>query len=151
MFFKRDTLIVMGQLLLIVLLALVFSTTELSPLNNYVIESVEGFQRRGGRLEYTEVSQPNTPKDDVYANTLINPDKSECKKVSGFSKNGIFCTPNSQPENIDIYSQAKGDINCNGLGYFNSKGPLCMDDKMKNMLSTRGANAVGGNGQIGSA
>jgi len=142
MFLKRETLIVIGQLFLIVILSLVFSTTSLSPLNN---NGIEGFSP----LEYTGVSAPTIAKDDVSSLNLVTQELSECKKVDGFS--GVFCTPTSKPENIDIYSQAKGDIKCDGLGYFNSRGSLCMDENMKRMLSTRGANAVGGNGQIGSA
>jgi hypothetical protein len=144
--FKRDTIIVLAQLLVIVLLSLWFSTTGIAPLMNNVVHS-EGFTS----LEYTGVSEPKLAKDDLYALKSINPDTSECKKVGGFNGFGVFCTPSSKPENIDIYSQAKGDINCKGLGYFNSKGPLCLSDDMKRMLSTRGANATGGNGQIGSA
>lgn len=144
MFLKSETLIVIGQLFLIVILSLVFSTTSLSPLNN---NGLEGFTP----LEYTHVSAPTIAKDDINSLNLISKELSECKKVDGFSRNGIFCTPSSKPENVDIYSQAKGDLKCEGLGYFNSRGSLCMDENMKRMLSTRGANAVGGNGQIGSS
>ena len=142
MFLKNETIVVIGQLFFIVILSLIFSSTALSPLNN---NGLEGFH--SSSLEYTNVLSPNKPSDDVYG---LN-DNMECKKVSGFTKNGIFCTPLSKPESIDIFSKAKGDISCDGLGYFNSRGSLCMDENMKRMLSTRGANAVGGNGQIGSA
>jgi hypothetical protein len=148
--FKRDTLIVLAQLIVILILALWFSTTGFAPIYNNVIEP-EGFHQMNTPLEYTGVSQPTSAKDDLHALNTINPDNSECKKVGGFDGFGVFCTPSGKPESIDIYSQAKGDINCNGLGYFNSKGPLCLTDDMKRMLSTRGANANGGNGQIGSA
>ena len=51
---------------------------------------------------------------------------------------------------IDIYSQAEGDLECgNSSGYHNSKGGLCLDKTMVNLLQTRGLNATGGNGQIG--
>jgi hypothetical protein len=149
--FKRDTIIVLVQLLLIVILALWASTTGIAPINNNIIEASEGFHPIGSSLEYTDVSEPTLAKDDTHALRSINPDMSECKKVNGFPGYGVFCTPASGPKAIDIYSQAKGDINCNGLGYFNSKGPLCMTDEMKLQLATRGSNAKGGNGQIGSA
>lgn len=147
--FKRDTIIVLAQLLLIVFLSLWASTTGIAPIINNVIEA-EGFHSMKPTLEYTEVSAPTVAKDDTYALRSINPDASECKKVDGFPGYGVFCTPTSESKYIDIYSQAKGDINCDGLGYYNSKGSLCMSDEMKNLLSTRGANAKGGNGQIGS-
>ena len=146
--FKRDTIIVLAQLLLIVFLSLWASTTGIAPIINNVIEA-EGFRSMKPTLEYTEVSAPTVAKDDTYALRSINPDASECKKVDGFPGYGVFCTPTSESKSIDIYSQAKGDINCDGLGYYNSKGSLCMSDEMKNLLSTRGANAKGGNGQIG--
>lgn len=146
MFLKNETIVVIGQLLFIVVLSLIFSSTALSPLNN---NGVEGFH--SSSLQYTNVLSPNTPTDDVYGLNEPVVDNLECKKVSGFTKNGVFCTPLSNPESIDIYSKAKGDIHCDGLGYFNSRGSLCMDENMKQMLATRGANANGGNGQIGSS
>jgi hypothetical protein len=147
MFFKKENLVVIGQLLFILILALIFSTTTLSPLNNNGIEGFSSYSSLG----YTGVSAPAVPKDDLTALNEFNKENVECKKVGGFSGYGVFCAPSSSPEQIDIFSQAKGDISCDGLGYFNSRGSLCLDENMKKMLSTRGANAVGGNGQIGSA
>ena len=145
MFFKKENLVVIGQLLFILVLALIFSTTTLSPLNN---NGIEGFS---SSLGYTGVVAPTEAKDDLTSLNEFNKDNDECKKVGGFSNYGVFCTPSSGSQSIDIFSQAKGDISCNGLGYFNSRGSLCLDENMKKMLSTRGTNAVGGNGQIGSA
>jgi hypothetical protein len=143
MFLKGETLIIIGQLIFIVILSLVLSKTSLSPLNN---NGIEGFS-----LEYTGVSAPTAAIDDVYALQKTSPDSSECKKVDGFPGYGVFCTPSSAPQTIDIFSQAKGDLTCESLGYSNSRGPICMDENMKRMLTTRGANATGGNSQIGSA
>jgi len=140
MFLKGETLIIIGQLIFIVILSVIFSTTSLSPLNN---NGLEGFS-----LEYTGVS---APIDDVYAVQKTSPESSECKKVDGFPGYGVFCSPSSAPQTIDIFSQAKGDVTCESLGYSNSRGPICMDENMKRMLTTRGANATGGNSQIGSA
>ena len=146
MFLKNETIVVIGQLFFIVILSLMFSSTVLSPLNN---NGLEGFH--SSSLEYTNILKSDIPADDVYGLNEPVLDNMDCKKVSGFTKNGVFCTPLSKPESIDIYSKAKGDISCDGLGYFNSRGSLCMDENMKRMLVTRGANAVGGNSQIGSA
>jgi hypothetical protein len=145
MFFKKETIVVICQLIFIVILSLIFSTTSLSPINN----GVEGFY--SSSLEYTDVSAPTIPKDDLYSLNSTTNNTSECKKVDGFPGHGVFCTPSSKPDNIDIYSQAKGDLACESLGYYNSRGQLCLDDNMKRMLYTRGANATGGNGQIGSS
>ena len=144
MFLKRETLIVIGQLLIILVLSLWLSTTSIAPIN---ANGIEGFSTLG----YTAVGQPMKATDDIYAVKTIIPDDSQCKKVNGFSKHGVFCTPYSQSEKLDIYSEAKGDITCDSMGLYNSKGPLCLDDNMKRMLQTRGANAQGGFGQIGSA
>jgi hypothetical protein len=146
MFLKTETIVVIGQLLFIVVLSLIFSSTALSPLNN---NGVEGFH--SSSLEYTNILSPNTPTDDVYGLNVPVNDNTDCKRVNGFSKNGVFCSPLSKPESIDIYSKAKGDLTCESLGLYNSKGQLCLDENMKRMLTTRGANAVGGNGQIGSS
>lgn len=146
MFLKTETIVVISQLFFIVILSLIFSSTTLSPLNN---NGLEGFH--SSSLEYTNILTPTIPSDDIYRLNEPVIDNIDCKKVSGFSKNGVFCSPLSKPERIDLYSQAKGDISCEGNGYFNSRGPICMDENMKRMLSSRGANAVGGNGQIGSS
>ena len=64
--------------------------------------------------------------------------------MSGFESAGLFCNPSSSfGEKLDIYSDAKGDVKCVGSGYHNSTGALCMDDKMKRQLMTRGNNASG--------
>jgi hypothetical protein len=54
-------------------------------------------------------------------------------------------------KSLDIYSQAKGDLNCQAGPYTNSMGYLCMDDNQKQALQTRGFNQTGGNMQIGQA
>jgi hypothetical protein len=142
MFLKNESFTIIGELLFIVILSLLFSATSLLPLKN----GKEGFSP----LEYTNNLTPSVASDDLFRLNSINDTGSECKKVAGFPGYGVFCNPSSKPNNIDVYSQAKGDISCDGAGYFNSRGSLCMDDNMKRMLYTRGANAVGGNGQIGS-
>jgi len=149
MFLKRETLIVISQLFIILLLALWLSTTSIAPAN---ANGMEGFhQMVSNPLEYTAVDVPTKALDDTYAIKSITPDNSQCKKVNGFPGYGVFCTPYTQSEKIDIYSEAKGDVSCESMGLYNSKGPLCLDDNMKRMLQTRGANAKGGFGQIGSA
>ena len=102
--FRRDTLIVIGQLFIILILALLFSNTCLSPLNN---NGIEGFyQMPTNRLEYTALGEPDKAFDDIYAVRKIDPDTSECKKVNGFPGYGVFCTPYSQSEKIDtIYKK----------------------------------------------
>jgi hypothetical protein len=149
MSFKTGTWTILVQLFIIVILALWLSTTPIAPIN---ASGREGFfQMSPYALEYTNVSQPNQATDDLYALRNIKPDNSQCKKVSGFPGYGVFCTPYTESEKVDIYSEAKGDLKCQDLGLYNSMGPLCLDANMKRMLQTRGMNAEGGFGQIGSA
>ena len=54
-------------------------------------------------------------------------------------------------KSLDIYSRAKGDLNCEAGPYTNSMGYLCMDDNQKQALQTRGYNQTGSNMQIGQA
>jgi len=145
MLIKGETFTIIGQLFVILILALWLSTTSIAPIN---ASGIEGFH--SGGLEYTTVGQPNRASDDLYALRAINPDAAQCKKVGGFNGYGVFCTPYTQPESIDIYSKATGNISSESVGLTNSKGPLQLDENMKRMLQTRGTNASGGFGQIGS-
>lgn len=148
MFLKRETFTIIGQLFIIVILALWLSTTSITPVN---ASGLEGFhQMSPSPLEYTTLQQPGKAVDDLYSLRALTPDTAQCKKVGGFDGYGVFCTPYTQSEKIDIFSEAKGSLTCENVGLYNSKGPLCLDDNMKRMLGTRGANAQGGFGQIGS-
>lgn len=86
---------------------------------------------------------------DSYTSHLINTESVDCKKVHGFD--GLFCKPYSADNQLDIYSQAKGDVSCIGSSssLSNSKGGLCLDAKQKSMLTTRGGNATGRGYEIG--
>ena len=50
---------------------------------------------------------------------------------------------------IDVYSQAQGSPTCAPNTYSNSMGYLCMDDKQKQLLTTRGGNSTGKDSEIG--
>ena len=106
----------------------------------------EGFSALG----YTPVNNPNDAYDDTLSVRQIQPKMLDCKKVSGFDGLGVFCTPTTPEYKVDIYSDAPGKIDCDGYGYSNSKGSLCMDSAMISQLQSRGGNATGGDGQIGS-
>jgi preprotein translocase subunit SecF len=54
-------------------------------------------------------------------------------------------------DQIDIYSTAKGNMSCEPNSYSNSTGYLCLDDKQKRLLMTRGMNQSGTTMQIGQA
>jgi hypothetical protein len=78
----------------------------------------------------------------------ITPTASQCYKVGGVS--GLVCSPDSTASNPkDIYSEAKGSVECHSYGLMNSKGYLCLNEEQKTLYTTRGGNAVGGGGDIG--
>jgi hypothetical protein len=121
------------------------SFSPYSPYRNYA--NYEGYQsltREAQSVNYTD-------KDNQDANAINESHVSQCVQLSGWKGNGVFCAPNGGLDKIDLYSQAKGDVSCNNKssGYHNSKGGLCLDDTMMHLLQTRGENATGGYGQIG--
>jgi hypothetical protein len=78
------------------------------------------------------------------------------QQVTYGSQEGFDLLQNSSSEygnekSLDMYSRAKGDLNCEAGPYTNSMGYLCMDDNQKQALQTRGFNQTGGNMQIGQA
>ena len=82
MFLKSETIIIIGQLIFILILSLIFSTTALSPLNN---NGLEGFST--SKLNYTDVSAPTVAKDDLFEYNKTQSPKifKYSLKKSGFS------------------------------------------------------------------
>jgi len=68
--------------------------------------------------------------------------------VSTFTKNHKYENfENLNPENLsdekktmDVFSELKGSSNCEPSPYSNSMGYLCLGEKEKNLLKTRGNN-----------
>jgi hypothetical protein len=65
----------------------------------------------------------------------------EKKKVEGFES--LHPAPYQQSELLDKFSQVPGKLDCQGYGYHNSRGPLCLTDDLVKSLKTRGGNATG--------
>jgi hypothetical protein len=145
---KKDIVIVSILFVAIIILALWFSSSpSYIPYSSVIAmgpAKYEGFSS----LEYSS-TKDNSVVDSSVSEYEINKDTSGSKTVSGFSGYGVFTSPSSQPETIDIYSQAKGSLDGPGYGYYNSQGSIQMDDNMKNQLSTRGMNASGSPSIIG--
>lgn len=145
---KRDTIVILCLFIAIMIVTVLFSgSSSYIPYTSIFASKqtafTEGFQQRSNPLEYSELSGKQV-KEDTYLNFAINESKPECKKVAGFSGFGVFCDPTSNHgEKLDLYSDASGSLICGGYGYNNSKGGLCLDDKMKSQLSTRGGNSTG--------
>lgn len=138
---KGEIIIVILLVLIILFLCTGFGAYNVSPYtgnSGLSYSTVEGFNT----LSYSNV-EGNSAKDDTKLTHSIQKDNSPCKKVSGFNGCGVFCDPSAAPQKVDIYSDAKGDLNCKGAGYHNSRGPLCLDQNMIQQLSTRGSNSTG--------
>lgn len=153
MYMKRDTVVVFFLFFVIILLSIWFSgTSSYVPYSSTIFSqqaTFEGFSSRTHPLEYSSTTN-NSSLDGTIMKYAINGDKSNCKSVSGYSGYGVFCDPASTGQDeIDIYSQAEGSLANEGYGYYNSKGPLKLDDKMKQLLQTRGMNASGVSSVIG--
>jgi len=98
----------------------------------------------------TNYSNIDNSNDSATNKFLINKfSNQDCSKVKGF--NGLFCKPYVADNKVDLFSQVNGEAKCDGnsSGLYNSKGGLCLDNNLKNLLRTRGGNQTGGNDQIG--
>ena len=151
MYMKTDFITVFVLFDIIIFVALWFSTTpSYVPYSSTVFSQqarFEGFSTRGG-VEYSS-SSDNSAIDGPVTNYLLTP-PTGAKAVSGFAGAGVFNSPVvAMSEKLDIYSQAKGSPDADGYGYYNSRGPLVMDQNMKSMLQTRGGNCKGCSSVIG--
>ena len=104
----------------------------------------EGFQGIKP-LEYTTNNEHKSM--DSYTSFLINNQSVECKKVCGFD--GLYCKPYVAGNKLDVFSDAEGKKDCQGVGLTNSLGNLCLNDVQKNLLTTRGGNSTGKDSEIG--
>ena len=144
---KKDIVVVSLLFIAIITLALWFSSSPAYvPYSSTIARGpakYEGFSS----LEYSSAkdhSSVDSPVSQYETNTSEG-----SKSVSGFGGYGVFTNPNSVPEKVDIYSQAKGSLDGQGYGYYNSQGPLQLTDNMKMQLSTRGMNSTGATSSIG--
>jgi hypothetical protein len=117
---KKDILTVSALFLVIIFLAIWFSTTPAYvPYSSTIFSKqakFEGFSNN----EYSNASD-NSAIDSPVSGYLIQSASSGPKVVSGFRRDGIFNSPDvAISEKLDIYSNAKGDLNSEGSGYYNS-------------------------------
>jgi len=78
----------------------------------------------------------------------ISSASSPTKKVEGFTLSDT-ASFSSSDASIDHYSQLPGSLTCDGYGYSNSLGNICMDSTGSQMLKTRGGNQTGASSKIG--
>jgi len=101
----------------------------------------------GGEYEYG-----TTPGGEYgYGTTPFSSDEPTESGEEGFSNLNCVSARYGNRKNIDIYSQAKGDLSCEPSSYSNSSGYLCLDKNQKRQLMTRGMNQSGKSSQIGQA
>jgi len=148
---KKDFFTVVGLFLVIMLVALWFSSTP-----SYVPYSSTIFSKYGkyepftsrNSVEYSKASD-NSAIDSPVTNYLLSP-STGATAVSGFGGLGVFNNSDVvTKEKIDIYSQAEGSLSTEGYGYYNSRGSLVFDQNMRNMLQTRGGNSSGASSTVG--
>jgi len=68
-------------------------------------------------------------------------------KVEGFE--GLHSAPFGADKLIDSFSQVTGSATCTPSTYSNSLGYLCLDERQKQLLNTRGGNSTGKDSEIG--
>jgi hypothetical protein len=67
-----------------------------------------------------------------------------CQRLSNFPGGGLFCSPEKNTDDLDVFFNAPGDLgSTNSSGLTNSMGPLSLSPDMVKLLSTRGQNATG--------
>jgi hypothetical protein len=152
---KKDTVFIILLFIAIMLVTVWFSGCSAYVPYTETIASrhaaYEGFHQRIIPLEYGNIESPAS-SDDTYLNFSINGSNQDCKKVSGFDGQGVFCNPQSKyGDKLDIYSELDGSLQCGGNGYNNSRGGLCLKDKHIQQLRTRGGNAAGAPSTIAGA
>jgi len=145
---KGDTVTIIVLFTAIIGISLwIFQKSSVKSYSPYIpnkYAAYEGYQN----LQYSDAATHKSIDNDTYKNKESS---QKCINLSGWNGHGVFCTPNGGLDQIDIYSHAKGELSCSNKssGYHNSKGGLCLDEKMLHLLQTRGANATGGYSQIG--
>jgi hypothetical protein len=148
-----------GFYLTLIVLVLVIILTMGNSCTKYVPYSASSLYRNQTAYEGFQLNSenystyPNNTAVDVMENKTIttNPVNSTCVKIFGFD--GLQCSPTFNDNNLDIYSNAKGDAGClyQGSGMSNSMGTLCLTPDMTKMLQTRGGNQTGSPALVGRA
>ena len=93
--------------------------------------------------EFTATGPAPTTGLEVAGNAAVKP----AVKVEGFE--GLHSAPFGADKLIDSFSQVSGSATCIPSTYSNSLGYLCLDDKHKQLLTTRGGNSTGKDSEIG--
>ena len=149
---KMNLLILVGALVLIILYSL--SSTSILPYSSTKLNmyTYEGYENNAATHPTTPPpapenlpsSAPTVPPNPATSvpTSNSNADSNKPKKTEGFE--GLQGSAlAAQSSSIDYFSTLPAGNQCELGPYSNSKGYLCLDEKAKMMLSTRGGNAQG--------
>jgi hypothetical protein len=152
-----DLKIIVAILLIIVIIftLCINSNNYILPYNHHTVKSNEYFKNEEGfqnisnnSMEYS--SYPANNSIDFGDNNEINKQTNNCYKLTGHS--GVYCSANTTPNNpTDIFGKSNGSLNAPSYGLMNSRGYLILDNNQRSLYTSRGGNATGGNGDIGSS
>jgi hypothetical protein len=149
-------LIIIVFLLLVIFMSLGKSCCRVSPYSNnslypklYKFEGFEPLAFSPYMADEEAHDSKNTQEQHPNINMEENKEDDSQIPVEGFR--GLQSSPNNSQQNvIDIFSQARGSRDCkDSFGYTNNEGNLCLDEKQRYMLKTRGGNASGREMEIG--
>jgi len=147
---RTEYIILLAILLGVIVLSMTkVMTSHVMPYNTVLFRNMgntyEGFDTSLSPAEIT----PTTVTNEFTIQSQQN-----ISTIDGI--NSLFSSPyltendeTSKNVHIDTYSLDKGSSTCQGYGYFNSGGALCMTDEQKRSLTTRGGNSTGRDSQIG--
>jgi hypothetical protein len=114
---KNSTILFLGIILFLILVISLFSSTAVMPYSKDTLFSIqypyEGFAGK-------------------------EKEKMTVKKVEGFE--GLQSSPLGDEKPLDLYSKLSSSNTCEPGPYSNSTGFLCLDQKTKDLLLTRGGN-----------
>ena len=132
-----DILLICVGLFIIIIVAMMFSTSGLSPYDEHNAKTLSQYPYEGfaGAMEYFH--NRNAEPENYVSTERFESDT----KLEGFQglQSGTF-SPEQRIEEI-IYSSAGPDCNGKTFGLSTSKGFLCLSDKDIKLLTSRGGNA----------
>lgn len=133
-----DILLICVGLFIIIIVAMMFSTSGLSPYDEHGAKTLSQYPYEGfaGAMEYFH-NRNAEPEDYVSTTKTTAPGE----KVEGFEglQSGVY-VPEQRINDI-IYSSAGPDCNGKKFGLSTSNGFLCLSDKDVVLLTSRGGNA----------
>jgi hypothetical protein len=138
-----DIFLICVGLFIIIIVAMMFSTSGLSPYDKHGANSLTQYPYEGfaSAMEYFH-NRKAEPVDYVSTTaTTAATTTAAAVKLEGFEglQSGAF-VPEQRIDDI-IYSSAGPDCNGKTFGLSTSKGFLCLSDKDVKLLTSRGGNA----------